>query len=1045
MDEHHHEEVAFSRLSAQARSLWGKSDYGEGEQWLPLYLHMVDSAYVARRLWDQWLPECTKRTIARSTFNNEPLAKSLFVFLAGVHDLGKATPVFQAKRTAWGIGEESSLAWKPERAGLPIPAELVGHTSPTHPIAGDVLLNKYLEGSGWNDHLGLASIIGSHHGNFPDSGKIVAARNSNVELYGTKSPDSPWRSVQQELANFAFAISGLTDFQPSLVHDLCVPLPISCLLTGLVIMTDWIASDQGIFPLVPLLGDDATDDPAWISQRERAAWEHFSLTPAWGEKNLQVEPYSEFFARRFNLPKGAVPRPVQVAAANIALKASDPGLMVIEAPMGEGKTEAALSAAEILAYRTGSGGVCVALPTMATTDAMFSRVESWLERLPHNDGLPEKSIYLAHGKAMLNEQFQGIVQSSNQRQYEDVGDDLDQASDGVVVSEWMFGRKRGMLANFCICTVDQVLMGALKMKHLPLRQLAIQNKVVIIDECHAYDIYMRQYLKTLLGWLGYWHVPVILLSATLPLAQRNEFFSAYLGGRKASGSNNSCNDRLTTSVSHSKPKKGMPAWKRQRAQQAFIKQQRGDASSKDGVGEVANLNSVPSSYITDLAAYPVITYSEGVEKKSLQTQPSGRKVSVRMRLMDDKLQSLADLLSQLLRDGGCAGVICDTVPRAQETASMLEETFGSDVVILDHSRYMDIDRMENENKLRVLLGPTATIANGLRPKLCIVVGTQVLEQSLDIDFDLLVTDIAPIDLVFQRLGRSHRHCRGNNESDRPACLGDAKCFVRGVCGWEGQMPQFARGIRQVYDEATLLESMATLGLTAPEAKTLETLPTDIPLQVRKAYSDEAAYAIPSGWKDLYSESCAKRATIQYGKIERSRTCRIIDIDPSIQANLKSWDLTEMANTDALPQNESQGPYDEDRGQLAVRDTQETIEVLLVRRMEEDEIALLPWVGSDEVPTGSEVPTYDEPDFETSQLLMQSAVRLPLSICPILRMDECITELEGRCARYVANWQESRWLSGRLLLVLEEAEPGVFQAELLGKTVRYTRRGGLATA
>ena len=140
-----------------------------------------------------------------------------------------------------------------------------------------------------------------------------------------------------------------------------------------------------------------------------------------------------------------------------------------------------------------------------------------------------------------------------------------------------------MLANFVVCTVDQVLMGALNMKHLSLRQLALANKVVVIDECHAYDLYMRQYLNALLQWLGYWHVPVILLSATLPIAQREEMVGKYLDGRRLS--------------SHSDE----------------------EASNETGAF-------VQPSVSVD--AYPLITYSSGDTARSIETKPSGHAVNV---------------------------------------------------------------------------------------------------------------------------------------------------------------------------------------------------------------------------------------------------------------------------------------------------------------------------------------------------------------------------------------------------------------------------------
>jgi CRISPR-associated endonuclease/helicase Cas3 len=113
-------------LSYQARSLWGKSDYGMGECWLPLYVHMADSAGVASRLWDSWVPRSTKRIIARAFDGDEMLGQSLFVLLAAVHDIGKATPAFQVKGLSFRQGGEGGILWKPEHAGLVIRHDLSG-------------------------------------------------------------------------------------------------------------------------------------------------------------------------------------------------------------------------------------------------------------------------------------------------------------------------------------------------------------------------------------------------------------------------------------------------------------------------------------------------------------------------------------------------------------------------------------------------------------------------------------------------------------------------------------------------------------------------------------------------------------------------------------------------------------------------------------------------------------------------------------------------------------------------------------------------------
>ena len=125
-------------LSDRAKSLWGKTNRVDDTEWLPLYVHMADSAAMAVRIWDTWVPCGTKSIISRDLGNDDDLARKLMIFLAGVHDIGKATPVFQAKPISFGPDAES-LAWKPEQAGLPMIAGLRDTSHPAHPIAGQVI------------------------------------------------------------------------------------------------------------------------------------------------------------------------------------------------------------------------------------------------------------------------------------------------------------------------------------------------------------------------------------------------------------------------------------------------------------------------------------------------------------------------------------------------------------------------------------------------------------------------------------------------------------------------------------------------------------------------------------------------------------------------------------------------------------------------------------------------------------------------------------------------------------------------------------------
>lgn len=544
-------------LSDGAKALWGKTNRIDDSEWLPLYVHMVDSAAMASKIWDTWVPQGTKAVIVGDLGNDEVLARKLMIFMAGIHDIGKATPVFQAKSITFGP-EAGSFAWKAERAGLPMIAGLRGTNHPTHPIAGEIILEGYLlRVRGWERKAArqYACVVGGHHGTPPDKSKIDEEKNRKTNV-GLDS--EAWVSTQDELIDFVANIAGIEEKEWEDLSERRFSVQSAVLMTGLVIMADWIASnsDEDMFPLVrtePWADEDEDfffsesgeedDIQSWSGLRIRAdrAWSCVQLPHAWVPEGIPSS-CQDLFATRFTLPEGAKVRPVQEEAVRIARDTRQPGLMVIEAPMGEGKTEAALAAAEILAQRTGRGGVCVALPTMATTDAMFTRVRRWLEALPSCDFDNEKTVWLAHGKAQLNNDFRGIIAASHRRFSSVDQDDVKQESSQnrkkkqidvppeTVVSDWLWGRKKGALANFLVCTVDQVLMSALQMKHVVLRQLAMANKVVIIDECHAYDAYMQEYLKMALEWLGGYRTPVILLSATLPECQRNAMVEAYLKG-----------------------------------------------------------------------------------------------------------------------------------------------------------------------------------------------------------------------------------------------------------------------------------------------------------------------------------------------------------------------------------------------------------------------------------------------------------------------------------------------------------------------------------
>ncbi|MCH9276908.1 CRISPR-associated endonuclease Cas3'' [Bifidobacterium amazonense] len=1072
-----HDEVALSR---QARSLWGKTDRLDGERWLPLYVHMADSIGMAERIWDHWIPDGTKDVLIRDAGRDATLARRTYLLLAGVHDIGKATPVFQSKPIRFDPSVEeasSSLAWLPERAGLPVRRDFTDPNRPSHPIAGQTILERHLtETYGWPADIArsYASVVGGHHGTPPDDERLREAMFGEPVRMGWNEPASAaWEPVQRELLEFAIRRAGLSVEDMGRMGRLRLSAQAESLLTGAVIMADWMASnsDDDMFRLIAVPGtlnavEETQDDDVrtWSGLRRRAerAWRNLRLCEPWrpvvNDLHMDDVALDDWFRSRFNLPQGATPRPVQREAATIAAQADDPGLMIIEAPMGEGKTEAALAAAELLAQRTGRGGVCIALPTMATADAMFGRAHAWLDALPVSPGADGKTVWLAHGKAPLNEEFRGIIAASRRAMASWSSVDMEVSdstrrnvpSPETIVSEWMWGRKKGVLANFLICTVDQVLMGALQMKHVVLRQLALANKVVVIDECHAYDAYMQEYLERILEWLGGFHAPVLLLSATLPERQRATMAEAYLRGRAAA-------DRTQLRPSDSLSRSGLPVRPRRgrkRARSADVRSdmqpgmlsvtdemhRSGDAVASAAAGSsVTDPSAIAASNQSSIAeAYPLITYSSGAELHMKPVEPSGRSLVVTCGLMPDDDDSLTALLDDLLREGGCIGVICDTVPRAQHVAALLAERYGDDQVRLTHARFMDLDRMDNERELRELLGPHSTRANGRRPERLIVVGTQVLEQSLDIDFDALITDIAPVDLLMQRLGRVHRHVRGIGQQDRPVRLRAAACYIRGIVEWDdGGAPRFDGGVRAVYEEASLMETLGVLGLTGgSRASIMAELPKDIAATVRRAYGEHADEAIPESWRERYGNAVEARTKKQAEKRARAHGYRIKslrDMDRNDET-LVDWFKT-AAIDDA----------DDDKGQRAVRDTQETVEVMLLRRCD-DGVRLLPWVGDARhgIEPGDVVPTDTVPDDRLALLVSQCSVRLPASMCGYggKDLDSLIAALEQGCGNETMMWNDSPWLAGHLAVFLEDDGDGGLATAVSGFWVRYDRRAGL---
>lgn len=917
-------------LSKQSRTLWAKTGSGEdATQWEPLYAHMLDAAQTAELIWRDYLAESTRRVIASGLGLSLDDACRVLAFIAGAHDIGKATPPFQSQqRDLWERDLETGLSGDIPRERCP------------HAVLGQEILLRWFEER--QPHSGvaathLAAVVGGHHGAYPSPRDVEDVELLASELLG----DESWAAVQRELLD---VLAGVC-LDDALLEMLLSSTPqafAGVLLTAIVIMADWIASNAELFPLVA-----SVDSMDGFRRRAGIAWQRLGLPKAL-RLELDGSPPDELFHLRFPaLPPGARPNSVQRAAHAAARQADGPALMVIEAPMGCGKTEASLLAAEAMAERCGQSGFAYLLPTQATSNAMFSRMEQWMGNLLRYAGAEgPQDLHLLHGKAALDEGFRALPVWRPSS----MGDGpapAGRGDDALVAHQWFGGRKRGLLANTAVGTVDQLLMAALKGRHVQLRHLGLTGKVVVIDEVHAYDAYMSVYLRQALYFLGAYGVPVVLLSATLPPERKQSLIDAYEGR-------------------FARPRR----------------LSRGSAAPVPG------------------HPYPAVTLSRGRGEPPLVVpcEDAGTSRDCAVEWLDDGDEALVRRLREALADGGCACVVRDTVSRAQHTYDLLREHLDVPVV-LAHSRFIAVDRARRDAELLELLG-----RDGRRPRSYVVVGTQVVEQSLDIDFDVMVSDIAPVDLVLQRMGRLHRHRRGPGERERPPVLREPRCILTGGA-WDAEPPVFSRGVAReggagVYEGALLYRTVLAIRERVEAAGAIS-LPGDIAPLVDEVYdlSDDRV-AVPAPWRQAYDEAVRRYREHEDDRERRAEAWRLPRFGRRQKAGLTGWMDRPLSLSD-------------DVGRQAVRDGGIGVEVVLLQRVDGG-LRLLPWVAAEQGVGPDLVDGSGAPVEEACRVAGTCTVALPDWVCADAGLVRALEESTA-----ASGLADSPWLLGSLVVGLDE--------------------------
>lgn len=905
-----------AKLTNRETSLWAKKHIDDGEMlWGPLIVHLEDTTRVINWLFYQWLDTGQQQLLTKS-ISDESMQK-LVKFLGFFHDIGKATPAFQTKKSYDNNASlDQELIERLNRNGF---SELRVSEFPSarkspHALAGEAILENV-----FNVPESVGAIIGGHHGKPAEKSPRSQLEDYTANYYQAdvrvedfSEEEQAWQDTWQRLFDYGLELAGYSDVSEIPI----VEQPQAVILEGLLIMADWLASSEKLElkdgrtkPLFPLIGlDQAYQDIDLTSRFENAilTWKQADKwKPQKVTANDDMNPYLKHW--------GYTPRPVQLTMTQEIQTTIDPGLVIVEAGMGLGKTEISLVAAEQLAYKTGRNGFFMGLPTQATTNAMFTRVLEWTKDLADSEG-KKLQINLMQSKREYNSTFTSLPEAS------DVYDDGQQDKvSSVVVNSWFTGKK-SILSDFTIATIDNLLLMGLKKKHLFLRHLGFSGKVVVIDEVHAYDTYMSSYLFKAMTWLGAYHVPVVILSATLPVEKRNQLVKSYLQG-----------------------KYGRDAKKMLIAEDGWEKTQ----------------------------AYPLLTVLDGPKLKQLTDfdQENQKSTLLHVQRLDVDDEQLVQTVMKKIEQGGVAGIIVNTVKRAQTLAKTFQQdqaAMADTTFMVLHSAFLAPERSVQEQGLQKFIGK-----NGSRPHKMIVIGTQVLEQSLDIDFDVLYTDIAPIDLILQRAGRLHRH-----DIPRPEKLKAPEVFIMGIQG----PYEYGDANEAIYEKYLLMKSDYFL-------RDVVTLPNDISKLVQRVYDSKTDELIPE-----LEEAKTKFDKDQAQEKQRSKVFQVAK--PRPKRTIHGWLKSDFRNLGK----------DEQSANAAVRDIQETVEVILIQCTEKER----------QLVDGRLLKNV------TDREISEQVVRLPVAITPNAAViSKVIDELENRTVRYFSGWQESPWLRGSLALPLDE--------------------------
>ncbi len=681
---------------------WGKAkkpgDDSDGAPYHLLVYHSLDVAAVAAVWWQQ--SAVIRNQFTSISHTSEEVTQAWLLFFIALHDLGKFDVRFQMK-----VPEVATGLWSGFADLDTSQCRKYYHGEYTyHWLFKDFSEEFEWESSGWIEAEGVEiwenwqpwlQAVAGHHGIEP------YGQDNFLQLRADKHVIEYDRTARK---SFVYQMESLF-LKPAGLSIKDLPPPCHLLFfAGFCSVCDWLGSTTHNKNGEALFDFHANHER---QDKQNHLRNYFESKRPIAQRLLQesglLQNVTTTGGMQSLFPE-FIPHQVQTLVDKIPVK---PGLTLIEAPTGSGKTEAALAYASYMLAGEIAESIIFALPTQATANAMLERLIKVSKKL--YDGA---DIVLAHGKAGFNPEFIDLKEASKRNTSLDGEHELEAS---VQCSQWLGqSRKRVFLGQIGVCTVDQVLVSVLPVKHRFVRSFGLGKSVLIIDEVHAYDSYMYGLLIEVLHRQKAMNGSVILLSATLPLFQREKLMSTW--------------------------------------------------------GDATNVFTKEDDYplISHIHSEKTTTYPLPVEEcKRLAQQPK-RMVKISNLTTPDMLpdKGLIEQIIQAAEHHANVVIICNLVADAQSLASQLKE-LTSITVDLFHSRYRFKDRQQKENLVLESYGK-----GNKRKQGGILVATQVVEQSLDLDFDWMISQLCPMDLLFQRLGRLHRH-----ERERPRGFTEPQCTV----------------------------------------------------------------------------------------------------------------------------------------------------------------------------------------------------------------------------------------------------------------------------